>query len=83
MPQGRGERMTNYYLNLNAQSNSDHEVHKETCPYYYLYKDGNNFVLLGAFTSEIEAVEYAKRNILTIKLMDVLIVAQKLIRAKL
>ncbi|MDE6141508.1 MAG: hypothetical protein K2G03_02790 [Bacilli bacterium] len=54
--------MTNYYLNLNVQSNGDYEVHKETCHYYYLYKDGNNFVLLGAFYNEIEAVKYAKRK---------------------
>ena len=42
--------MINYYLNLNAQSNGDHEVHKETCHYYYMYKSGYNFELLGAFS---------------------------------
>ena len=52
--------MINYYLNLNAQRNGDHEVHKESCPYYYNYKSGFNFELLGAFYNELEAVRYAK-----------------------
>lgn len=52
--------MTNYYLNLNAQSNGDHEVHKESCYYYYMYKSGHNFELLGSFNNEIDAVNYAK-----------------------
>lgn len=54
--------MTNYYLNLNAQSNGDHEVHKETCPYYYKYKTGFNFELLGAFWNENDAVRFAKQR---------------------
>lgn len=49
-----------YYLNLNAQSNGDHEIHKETCPYYYKNKNGFNFELLGAFSNELEAVKYAR-----------------------
>ena len=36
--------MVNYYLNLNAQSNGDHEIHKETCYYYYRYKSGTTKV---------------------------------------
>ena len=52
--------MMNYYLNFNAQSNGDHEVHKETCPYYYKYKFGFNFELLGAFNNELEAIRRAK-----------------------
>lgn len=52
--------MINYYLNLNAQYNGGHEVHKESCYYYYMYKVGSNFELLGAFSNEIEAVKYAK-----------------------
>lgn len=52
--------MVNYYLNLNAQSNGDHEVHKESCYYYYMYKSGYNFELLGAFSNELEAVRYAR-----------------------
>ena len=35
-----------------AQSNGDHEVHKESCYYYYMYKNGFNFELLGAFSNE-------------------------------
>lgn len=52
--------MINYYLNLNAQYNGGHEVHKESCYYYYMYKAGSNFELLGAFSNEIDAVKYAK-----------------------
>ena len=52
--------MSNYYLNLNAQSNGEHEVHKENCYYYYMYRAGYNFELLGAFNNEIEAVKYAR-----------------------
>ncbi len=52
--------MIKYYLNLNAQSNGDHEVHKETCYYYYEYKNQYNFELLGAFSNDIEAVNYAR-----------------------
>lgn len=52
--------MINYYLNLNAQRNGDHEVHKESCPSYYNYKSGFNFELLGAFSNELEAVRCAK-----------------------
>lgn len=54
--------MVNYYLNLNAQSNGDHEVHKETCPYYYKYRNGFNFELLGAFWNENDAVRFAKQR---------------------
>ena len=52
--------MINYYLYLNAQYNGGHEVHKESCYYYYMYKAGSNFELLGAFSNEIDAVKYAK-----------------------
>lgn len=60
MPRERGEIMINYYLNLNAQSSGEHEVHKESCYYYCMYKSGYNFELLGAFSNEIEAVRYAR-----------------------
>ena len=53
--------MLNYYLNSNAQSNGDHEVHKETCPYYYNYKIGGNFIYIGTFFNEQEAVKQAKK----------------------
>ena len=54
--------MVNYYLNLNAQSNGDHEIHKGTCYYYYTYKNGYNFELLGAFQRDVDALNYAKRK---------------------
>ena len=59
-PRERGENVTNYYLNLNDQSNGDYEVYKESCYYYYMYKSGHNFELLGSFNNEIDAVNYAK-----------------------
>ncbi len=71
--------MVNYYLNLNAQSNGDHEVHKESCYYYYMYKSGYNFELLGAFSNELKAVRYARIKHPT----DVRIVVQLLIGANL
>ena len=52
--------MTNYYLNLNAQYNGDYEVHKESCPFYYNYKIGGNFIYIGAFINEQDAVKRAK-----------------------
>ena len=52
--------MINYYLNLNAQSNGDHEIHKESCPYYYIYKNGNNFEYLGSYSNDYDALRHAK-----------------------
>lgn len=72
--------MVNYYLNLNAQSNGDHEVHKESCYYYYMFKSGYNFELLGSFSNEMEAVRYARMKIQLLGLMDVHIVALLLIQ---
>ena len=54
--------MTRYYLNLNAQDNGDHEIHKESCLYYYLYKNGNNFEFLGSFYSDNDALRCAKNK---------------------
>lgn len=54
--------MINYYLNLNSQSNVDHEIHKETCYYYNRYKSGFNFDFLGAFENEVSALNYAKKH---------------------
>ena len=54
--------MVNYYLNLHAQQNGDHEIHKETCPYYYNFKTGYNFAFLGAFSSDYDAMNCAKRR---------------------
>lgn len=59
MPRERGETMR-YYINLNAQSNGDHEVHKETCYYYLAFKSGSNFKYIGTFSNEVAAVRYAK-----------------------
>ena len=60
--------MVKYYLNLNAQTNGDHEIHKETCHYYSNYKNGKNFELLGAFSSDINAANCAKRKHPTFKI---------------
>lgn len=51
----------NFYLNMNAQSNGDHEVHRQSCKYYLPYRIGNNFKLIGLFSNEIDAVNRAKR----------------------
>lgn len=56
-----------YYLNLNAQPNGEHEIHKEFCNYYYMYK-GYNFELLGTFYNEIDAIKYAKLKHPTFKI---------------
>lgn len=60
--------MINYYLNLNAQSSGEHEVHKKSCYYYYMYNSGFNFELLGAFSNEIDAVRYARMKHPTFKI---------------
>ena len=54
--------MYTYFINMNAQSNGDHEIHKSTCIYYNLYHAGNNFVDLGIFLSDAEAIVYAKNK---------------------
>lgn len=52
-----------YYMNTNRQPSNDggnYEVHQETCRYYWQFKQGNNFVLLGVFASPADAIRYAK-----------------------
>lgn len=46
-----------YYLNKNAQSTGEHEVHKETCS---SLPEERNRVYLGVFNNGNEAVEKAK-----------------------
>ncbi len=60
MPRKVGKTMTKYCLNLNTQSNGDHEIHKESCQYYYMFKNGNNFEYLGDLSSEYDALRRAK-----------------------
>jgi hypothetical protein len=48
-----------YYANKNAQSNGDHEVHKETCNYLPLE---HNRKSLGDFSSCQDAVKEAKKT---------------------
>lgn len=50
--------MKKYYVNKNAQSNGDHEVHREDCVYLPLLA---NRQYLGEFTSCEGAVKEAKR----------------------
>lgn len=57
-----------YYLNLNAQPNGEHEIHKENCYFYYMYTKGYNFELLGMFNDELEALTYAKLKYPTFKI---------------
>jgi hypothetical protein len=51
--------MDNYYVNKNAQSNGDHEVHKESC--YYLPSSVNR-LYLGSFSTCEDAVKEAKKT---------------------
>ncbi|WNM19128.1 hypothetical protein [Flavobacterium capsici] len=48
-----------YYVNKNAQSNGDHEVHKETCIYLPRLE---NRKYLGDFTNCRDAVKEAKKT---------------------
>jgi hypothetical protein len=48
--------MANYYVNNNAQTNGDHEVHKEGCTYM-----PNNKQSLGNHTTCHQAVTAAKQ----------------------
>ena len=50
--------MKKYYVNDNAQSNGDHEVHREDCIYLPL---SQNRTLLGNFSNCKEAVKEAKK----------------------
>ena len=50
--------MDKYYVNKNAQSNGDHEVHKAGCTYM---PDSQNRLYLGEFSSCHGAVAEAKK----------------------
>lgn len=50
--------MPSYYVNKNAQSNGDHEVHKDGCSWL---PDLENRQYLGAFSSCHGAVAEAKK----------------------
>lgn len=50
--------MAAYYVNMNAQANGDHEVHKDGCIYM---PNLSNRKYLGDFTSCGPAVQAAKR----------------------
>jgi hypothetical protein len=57
--------MNYYYLNKNKQpisAGGNYELHKSTCPYYYNYKDGNNFIYIGYFGSDINALNACKQR---------------------
>lgn len=49
----------NYYVNTNAQSNGDHEVHKSGCSHM---PDIWSQKFLGSFTNCKDAVEEAKKT---------------------
>ena len=53
--------MAYYYVNKNAQSNGDHEVHKSGCSYM---PDQENRLYLGDFTNCDDAVKEAKKHYL-------------------
>jgi len=49
--------MDHYYVNKNAQSNGDHEVHKENCDYL---PNSSNRIYLGYYINCSEALKKAK-----------------------
>ncbi len=51
--------MPRYYVNKNAQTNGDHEVHQTVCP---TPADEMNRLYLGTFTSCYGAVVEAKKH---------------------
>ncbi len=51
-----------YYVNNNAQSNGDHEVHNEICPYLPLIVSKT---YLGVFSNCKPAVQEAKKTYAT------------------
>ncbi|MBU0710656.1 hypothetical protein KJ762_12475 [bacterium] len=51
--------MDHYYVNKNAQSNGDHEVHKESCDYL---PSSENRIYLGYFSNCSEAVQKARES---------------------
>ncbi len=51
--------MDYYYVNKNAQSNGDHEVHRDGCSYM---PDTSNRLYLGSFSTCDAAVREAKKH---------------------
>lgn len=51
--------MAKYYVNKNAQSNGDHEVHKDGCSYMPL---SENKLYLGEFSNCKDAVKKSKET---------------------
>ncbi|MBN4047346.1 hypothetical protein JYU05_02275 [bacterium AH-315-P13] len=51
--------MANYYVNKNAQSNGDHEVHKHGCSFM---PEVENRIYLGDYDNCEDAVEKAKET---------------------
>ena len=51
--------MSKYYVNKNAQSNGDHEVHKEGCSYM---PSSENRIYLGDFSNCNSAVSAGKKH---------------------
>lgn len=51
--------MASYYVNKNAQSNGDHEVHKDPCSYM---PEKENRIYLGEYESCAPAVKKAKEH---------------------
>jgi len=56
-------KLSKYYLNKNAQSNGDHEVHKFGCKYM---PNENNRISLGSFSHSYEAIKRAREYFLAV-----------------
>ena len=51
--------MKKYYVNMNAQSNGDHEVHTEDCSWL---PNSENRLYLGYFSNCADAVKEARKH---------------------
>ena len=52
------DKRMRYYVNKNAQTNGDHEIHRPTCSWL---PDAENRLYLGDFATSQEALKEARR----------------------
>lgn len=55
--------MDSYYVNKNAQTTGEHEVHKSSCPYL---PAAENRIYLGSFSNCAEAVREARKHYINV-----------------
>ena len=54
----KDSKMKKYYINTNAQSSGEHEIHREDCPCMFFIKGP---IYLGEYTSCTDALRAAQR----------------------